>query len=166
MRLIAFIFVFLTSLHGAAQQQGSDSNFEMTVQLGKMLPSQIDGLTEILSAYSLRGAYRMTNYNLEFGYLGASGEGATWHDLSLSARADVPFEDLFGQVYIGIDVINYSASSDEETTGGGHVGGGISMKVARGMWFRTEMKFNFNPGVAMFILFGLTFDFESGGSAT
>lgn len=162
---LIFMFCFFGTTVHAQEQAGSD--YELTFQVGKMLPSQIDGVTEIMSAWSIKGAYRLSAYNLELGYLSGTGEGSTWSDISLSARADFPLEDILGQIYVGLDLIEYTGTGiSKQSSGGGHIGGGISMKIARGMWFRSDMKFNFNPGVSMFIMFGLTFDFEgeSGGA--
>ena len=161
-RLFLFLGCIFSTL-GVKAERSYDGAFEYGFHMGRVLPDQIDGVTEILSSWGVHGTYLRESSNIELDYSSGQGDGAQMSNLSLSLRADIPVEDLIGMIYFGGSVVHYSGSSTPETTtGSGHVGCGMMMPLARGIYFRTDMKFNFNPGVAMVINFGMTFDWDSG----
>ena len=163
---------FFLALSGPAFAQGqggddlnSNVSSEFGFHLGKLLPAQIDGVTEIMGLWGLRGGYRTGNHGfVEMGFIGGNGEGAKWANLHISLRADMPIEGLVGILYMGIDATRFQgAGMEEKIFGGGHVGGGIYANISPTVWFRGEMKFNVNPGTSLYIGFGFVFRFQGGG---
>jgi hypothetical protein len=70
----------------------------------------------------------------------------------------VPVEQLVGFVYLGADAVRYGPQGgDLSLLGSGHVGGGVQALLADAVWFRGDMKFNVNPGTALYIGFGFVF---------
>ena len=48
---------------------------------------------------------------------------------------------------------------------GGHVGGGFTAHLGDLLWFRADMKFNLNPGTALYIGFGFEWRQQGGNDA-
>ncbi len=161
---LSFLLFVLPISQAAAQDGGAESKGAMDwgFHVGRMLPNQLDGATEIVPSWGLYGSYMMDRFKFETGVINATGAGVDYLDLHFTLNMNMPVEDLYGIVFIGVDVIKYSGVSvAESVTGGAHIGGGILMPMAEGIWFRTDMKFNINPGVVMFINVGMTFDIGS-----
>tara|TARA_B100000749_G_C18450166_1_gene476219 strand:+ start:56654 stop:57175 length:522 start_codon:yes stop_codon:yes gene_type:complete len=168
-RLLALLLI-LIGPYAFGQNQSESAllqeldGYEFGFHMGRLLPNQIDGATEIIPLWGLRGGIGWGGVTTEFGYIGGNGEGVKWNDVHISARANIPVETLVGHVYIGIDLIDYQGANGEEITrGSGHVGGGILNRIAPGVWFRGDMKFNVNPGTSMYLGFGFTIAVPSGG---
>lgn len=144
---------------GGADPTGQNVAWEWGVHGGNLLPNQIPGLTEITGLGGVRGGYRIAQGGfLESGIATGSGYGASWTNLHLAARMEIPVETLVGHVFAGFDAIYYQgAGRDEKLFGGGHVGGGIQAQLGGTVWFRSNMKFTVNPGTSMYIDFGIMF---------
>lgn len=148
-----------------AQDENSQISSEFGFHLGKLLPAQIEGVTEIMPLWGLRGGFRFGQGFMEFGGIGGNAYGAEWANLHVSLRADMPIEGLVGILYLGGDVTQFKgAGMESKVFGGGHVGGGVYIKISPTVWFRSDMKFNVNPGTSLYIGFG--FVFRLGGTST
>lgn len=161
-----FILLFISGGSAIAQSSesdptGSNITWEWGLHAGNLLPNQIPGLTEITGLGGVRGGYRLApGAFLESGLATGSGEGATWTNLHLAVRAEIPVETIVGIVFAGVDGIYYQGVGQEKKLfGGGHVGGGVQALLGGSVWFRSNMKFTVNPGTSMYIDFGLMFRF-------
>lgn len=99
----------------------------------------------------------------------AHARGVDYQMLSLSVRADFePVQHFLAIVYAGPDFHYYEGENrPREMAWGGHVGTGLMMHISDTLWFRSEMKFNMNPGTALYLGFGLvlrSLGGDSGGS--
>lgn len=164
-RLKLYIFIILCPLLAFGQEEQGPQEiqdnvvFEMGAHMGNILPNQVPGLTEITGIGGIRGAYRVAPFTFaETSFAAGNGYGAQWKDLSISVRADLPVENILGFVYIGPDLIIYQGTDRaQKLFGGGHAGGGMMMQLGGTTWFRFDMKFNVNPGTAMYISAGVVF---------
>ena len=152
---------------GASAQQGADDVtganviYEFAPSGGQILPNQIPGMTEIIGLGGARFGFRMApRVFFDTGFMSGNGEGVQYRNVFGSVRVDIPVETLVGVVFLGADALNYQGvDKDLKTFGGGHVGGGVQALLGGSVWFRSNMKFNINPGTAMIIDFGLSFRF-------
>ncbi len=140
---------------------------EMSFHLGTLLPNQIDGVTEILPMAGLRFGLPTKGGLVELGAANAHAYGTDYDIFSASFRADfIPLEQFVTFIYAGPDFHYYSPPGQDYTTAwGGHVGSGLMMHISDTMWFRGDMKFNMNPGTALYIGFGLIFRSKASGEA-
>ncbi|MDZ4662152.1 MAG: hypothetical protein SGJ18_11100 [Pseudomonadota bacterium] len=146
---------------------GQNVGSEWGFHLGSFLPNQIDGITEILPMWGLRYGFKTKRGFIEAGADFSKAMGTRFSSLSLGVRGDIPVQSLVGHVSLGLDIHQVIPPDTEHTTylGGGHVGGGIMALVGGDVWFRTDMKFNFNPGTSLYIGFGFIFRFPEGTDA-
>lgn len=154
------VLALLLSAQSAWAQQGSGSKMEFLLEGGSILPDQIDGVSEILPAWGLGVGLATTPakaYLLEF--INATSEGVQLYNVALSARADFDVSSLKGIVSGGADLVGLERPGHEGRNyyGGAHFGGGMMALISKGLYARMNMKFNLNPGVSMFIGFGLLY---------
>ncbi|MEZ4873802.1 MAG: hypothetical protein R2827_16485 [Bdellovibrionales bacterium] len=172
MKRFVFIFIAVQLLIAApsfAQETEADllaqmNGWEMGFHLGRLLPNQIDGVTEIIPLWGIRGGIGWGSVTTEMGYIGGNGRRSEWNDLHISARANIPVETIIGHVYIGVDLIDYVGVNGEQITRG---------QWSRRRWnpksagsrnsFRGDMKFNVSPGTSMYLGFGFTITMPDGG---
>jgi hypothetical protein len=145
---------------------GGNVGSEMGFHVGRLLPDQINGLTEIISGWGVRYGMKTSRGFIELGGNFHSGEGSTYNTLSVSMRGDIPVESLVAEVFAGFDLAQISTPLMGESSyvGGGHVGGGIMALIGGDVWFRSDMKFNINPGTSLYIGFGFEIRFAEGGA--
>jgi hypothetical protein len=168
LRLI-FISVLLSGLSAWAQAPGEDEEFlprafEFGVFGANLLPSDIDGVTEIMSIVGVRTGWSTSDTGaLEFGFFSGKEAGQEWNNASISVRSAIPVEDLVGLVFIGADVTRHIGVGESEVIlGGGHAGGGVMTNVSDDLWFRVDMKFGLRPGTTMMIALGFTVRWPEG----
>lgn len=139
------------------EKESSKYGTEYQLHTGPLLPNQITGMTEIVKSWGGGVGIPLKAGVLECGAINGRGDGVEYYNPFVSLRGDVKFEDLFGIFYIGLDVLHYRPADSTEflTVGGGHVGTGIMIKGGGQLWFRSDMKFNVNPGTALYIGFGI-----------
>ena len=171
--LLIFSIILLAPLAQLWAQQGDNApynaGYEFGAHIGNILPNQISGVTEIQPQWGLRLGFGMGGAGTtEITANAGNGEGVKWKQLSVSARMDMPIEELVGIVFIGGDISMYETQTQEaKSFGGGHVGGGVMSLISRDLWFRMDMKFNINPGTSLYIGGGFMFRYgssEGGGS--
>ncbi len=161
--LLGFLLVAAPWASGQSPSEvdptGANVTWEWGLHGGNLLPNQIPGLTEITGLGGMRAGYRLTpGAFVDSGFATGSGYGASWTNLHLSARMEIPVETIVGLVFAGVDGIYYQgAGQDKKVFGGGHVGGGIQTLLGGSIWFRSNMKFTVNPGPSMYIDFGIMF---------
>lgn len=161
-----FIFVFLISfllinpLVFAQGQSGDSSKLEVFAELGSLLPDQIDGLDEILGMWGLGIGLSSNSKSYFFEYASGSGDdGEAVQDFAIGFRKDIELTGLAGMVGGGIDLFSITRANEEDKTyyGGVHFSAGIMALISKGLYARMNMKFNANPGVSMFLGFGLLY---------
>ncbi len=147
-----------------AQNQGGDddksaSNLEAGFHLGTFLPSQVSGLTEVTGMGGVRGGYRLNPTTVaEMSFTMGNGDGASYKNLSLDARFDVPIESFVTFVFIGLDATYYKGVGQNSLlVGGGNLGGGLMSQVGTSLWLRSDMKFSLNPGASLYFSVSLMF---------
>lgn len=159
-RIFIFIFLVLAQNQSLAQENadllGDNVGSELGFHLGSLLPNQIPNVDEILSMWGARYGLKTGRGFFEMGAYFASGYDAKLTQLSVSIRGDIPVESLVGEVFLGVDLNQVVSPGSTETVylGGGHVGGGVMALIAGDVWFRSDMKFNINPGTSLYIGFG------------
>lgn len=173
------VLAFAVALNvGAAWAQDDDSKdvggggqnvgWETGLLIGNLLPNQIGGVTEITGMGGFRAGYRLgpTSFG-ESTFISGNGHGVEWKNLSASIRMDIPVENFVGIAYVGPDMTYYknANSSSNRMIFGGHVGGGIQVRMGGTAWLRADMKFGLSPGTSMFIGLGLNFRFPGGGGS-
>lgn len=171
--LVILTLGFCASLTAGAQaadeastQPGSDAPFEIGFHLGDLLPNQIPGITEIMGIGGLRTGIRLSPQSyFEGGFIAGNGSGQQWKNIHADIRMDIPVQNLVGLAYVGADS-NYFKGAGHATSlvFGGHVGGGIQAHLSGSAWFRTDMKFSFNPGTSLYFGFGLVWRLGSSGN--
>lgn len=158
--VILFIIAF-ASLSWAQQKEDEKSDTkpmpEFSLTTGPLLPNQIEGVTEIMPTWGFRYSVPKKAASIDYGMLMSNAKGVTLYDAYLSLRANIKVETLIGIAYIGPD-IHYDkvAGGESKTYFGGHIGGGMMMQIGGLLYFRTDMKFNVNPGTSLYIGFGFS----------
>ncbi len=171
-RCFVLALSLLTSLSAFAQEppageEVKPSGSEFGVHTGPLLPNQIEGMTEIQPTWGLRYSTSFRTGFLEASFANSRANGVIYYNGFLSYRYDVVVEGMVGMIYAGIDVHQWSYPPTDATklVGGGHLGSGMLFPVGDAMWFRSEMKFNLNPGTALYIGFGFVLRFPDGEGA-
>lgn len=161
----AFCLCFLPSSvlfaqAGGGGSSGGESKMEVIVEAGKLLPDQIDGLTDNVSMFglSLGLSKKDSSYFVQYA-LGSNDEDGKFQDIALGYRKDVGVNGLYGSVGGGIDLFKITREGLEDSNyyGGIHFSAGVMTLISKGLYVRMNMKFNFNPGVGMFLGFGILY---------
>ncbi len=166
---LVILLVFASSIASAQEESadltGINVGSEVGFHVGRLLPDQINGLTEIISGWGVKYGMKTSRGFIEIGGNFHNGEGSNYNTVSLSMRGDIPVESLVAEVFGGIDIAQISTPLMGESSylGGGHVGGGIMALIGGDVWFRSDMKFNINPGTSLYIGFGFVIRFAEGG---
>jgi hypothetical protein len=142
-----------------AQDAGSSSTYEFGFHLGDLLPNQIPGVTEVMGMGGLRAGVRVSPVAVaEAAVTTGNGDGAEWKNADLGVRLDMPIDTLVGFVLLGADLTDFQGvGQSEQIAFGGHLGGGLMTSLGGSLWFRSDMKFMFNPGISLYIDFSLLF---------
>ena len=150
-------FLFLSSKSWS--QEKGDGKLEIYLEGGRLLPDQIDAVDETLGMISLGLGWATPAKSTYLQYGTASDAGVKYQDYSLGLRKDIAVSGLASVVSGGVSVIGLARPGHEGTNYylGGHFGGGIMALISKGLYARMNMKFNVNPGVAMFLGFGLLY---------
>lgn len=147
-------------------QKKADFGEAYGLHIGPLLPNQITGMTEIMPALGARYAFPLRQGHAELGLINANAWGTSYYNFSASYRGDFSLDDMFGLMFIGLDTHYYNAPSETyKLFFGAHVGGGFAIPVGDKLWFRSDMKFNMNPGTALYIGFGFEWRAAGGGGA-
>ena len=140
-----------------AQNSQNPWSIEYGLMMGSFLPDQIDGVTEIQPFWGGRFGWSTgMRSSIELRALNSTAKGTKYNIGSISFRSELPSELMALMVYGGLDAHYYSISTNEDfnSTGGVHVGAALTTLLGDILYFRTDMRFNFNPGVGLFIGFG------------
>ena len=140
-------------------QLATASNTYLGIHGGYILPSQIPGVTEIMSVAGARISFPQQVTWIELGLLDANAKGTTLYNANLSLKANIPLQSFYAFMLLGADFTYYTPPNTGTSLSapGGHVGAGLGTTISDAVHFRSEMRFNFNPGVTMDILLGLEF---------
>lgn len=167
--LMCIIVLTIFSAHAQTPEGGGEgqepTGSEFGIHTGPLLPNQIDGMSEIQPMWGLRYGTSFKKGMLEASLANSRAEGVIYYNGFLSYRYDVTLEEVTGIIFAGLDLHQWSSPPDDSTrmVAGGHIGGGMMLPIGDAMWFRSEMKFNLNPGTALYIGFGLVLRFPDGG---
>jgi hypothetical protein len=161
------ILIFIHSTFALAQSEDSEevTRTSASTHIGVLLPNQIEGVTEIMPMWGLRYTFPYRGKSLvEIGLANSQAEGVTINEGSIAFRGDFPIQDLKMIAYLGANVLYYAPENEDFTTDfGGFIGGGFLANISDALLFRTEMKFNVNPGTSLYIGFGFEVLFGEGG---
>lgn len=156
---LLFLIVIVTHTFSVGAQEQEDKNKIGSVfglHTGPLLPNQVPGMTEIMPVWGVKYGAPVRKGLIEFGVANSRSVGVIYYNGSISMRGDFNLDDMFAVTYAGLDIHYYSpAGSTFNSYFGGHVGGGFAAHLGDLLWFRTDMKFNLNPGTALYIGFGL-----------
>jgi len=152
---------------GSAGSAGSaaEPSYEVGIQLGKLLPDQIEGVTEIQGLGGIRAGMRLAPRSyFEMGFITGNGEGQQWKNLHADLRMDMPVENIIGIAYVGADTVYYRGHNGggQKIAFGGHLGGGVMAHISGLTWFRADMKFGFSPGTSLYIAAGFVWRLGGG----
>ncbi len=166
--MMVLFLVFFCGIVNAQEEkdEGKDKKFGQVygAHTGPLLPNQIVGMTEIMPVWGVRYGFAVRKGTLEFGVANARAKGVEYYNGSASIRGDYNIDDMFAIVYTGLDTHYYApAGGTFNMFVGAHVGGGFAAHLGDLLWFRTDMKFNLNPGTALYIGFGLEWRQPAGG---
>ena len=156
--LVLSIFIFCGALPLQAHAQFSAStNSYLGVYTGDLLPSEFAGVTEIMPLVGATFGIPQQNSWIEIGIWDANAKGTTFCNLSASLKVNVPLQGLYGILLFGVDYNYFETPNAGSYTsaGGGHIGAGLGAPITDALHFRSEMRFNANPGVNMSITVGL-----------
>ncbi len=171
-KLFMIVFSFLLCVQSTFAQEekdeGKDKKFGSIygIHTGPLLPNQIQGMTEIMPVWGVRYGLPVRKGMLEMGVANARAYGVEYYNISASIRGDYNIDDMYALIYAGIDSHYYSPNGAPfNMYFGAHVGGGFAAHLGDLLWFRTDMKFNVNPGTALYIGFGLEWRMAAGEGA-
>lgn len=166
MRRLLFALLLVASPSFAQQpEQDKKIGFEWGLHTGPLLPNQIEQVTEIMPMWGARVGFPNRNAMVEIGATSARAYGTSLYNGHISYRGDITVESLTGIFYAGLDLYHITPPEQSgRTEGGGHVGAGLMTLIGDVAWFRADMKFNINPGTALYIGFGITFRLPDSGN--
>lgn len=134
---------------------GRSVKYEVSLHMGPLLPDQIPNVTEILPTWGAGVGIRAGDGILEVGGTISRGRGVEFYSTAMSYRIDLPLQGLVAHFLFGPDFHSYQAADRvKKSFGGGHLGGGVLTLISENLWFRSDMKFNVNPGYSLYIGFG------------
>ncbi|MBK9294615.1 MAG: hypothetical protein IPM57_09240 [Oligoflexia bacterium] len=178
------IFIALAALPSFAQEEQEEAKIggvpakfatmskEVSFLCGPFLPNQIEGITEGIPLCGGRFAFKTANNRyLEINFLSGSSKAQRYILGSLSIRGDTAFDDIIASVYVGGDIHYPTRPFYDPTTGiatgdstsiyfGGHLGGALWAELTDGLYVRSDLKFNLNPGTSLFLGFNLVLRFD------
>ncbi|RME14987.1 MAG: hypothetical protein D6797_07610 [Bdellovibrio sp.] len=168
MKLFIFLSLFISSTTALAQiSEKQKPGYEVGAFLGNFLPNQIDGVTEItpLSGLRLTLSNASADTYYEIGVMTGRAYDVEWTNAFLSIAIRYPIESITGIFYIGGDYHGYKTSVDAplQSMGGGHIGGALMTNIRNSLFFRSDMKFNINPGTSLYFGFSFVFFIPSSG---
>ena len=138
--------------------EGGDSpTFEIGGTVGRLLPSQVDGVDEVMSLGGVHLGYNLgPMFYSQAHFLAGNGEGQSWKSLGVSARMDQKLEEFLISVYAGVQsTISSGPTASEKNELGAFVGGGLMANAGGPTWIKLDMNFGFGPGTTLFISLGL-----------
>lgn len=161
---ILFLLFSIFSVSAWAQDQAAISPaWEVGALVGRLLPNQVDGVTEVMSLGGVHLGYRLSPMVYAQGHLHTgNGEDQTWRNLGLSLRMDQPLEDFLVSVYAGgQSTLSAGHGTKEKNELGAFVGGSLLASTGGPTWLKLDMNFGFGPGTTLFISLGLLLRFGS-----
>lgn len=170
-KFILFVFILLPFYVFAqgVEKEGKTSSppgQEFSFHMGPYLPNQVDGVDEIQQTWGMRYGLKSAGPSaVEFGVTNSHAHGVDYFTTTLSLRGEMPLEDMYATFLFGLTGHYYKPASNSAylSSAGLHMGSGMMMHVAGEVWFRSDMIFNFNPGVALYIGFGFLYRFSGSG---
>lgn len=171
--LFAYVVIIFFCVTSRAQSDDSvggldpsyNSQYYAGFHVGKLLPSQIEGVPDIIGLGGVRAGYRLaSNTVLEGGLVVGNGLNLQWkwRDAQVDLVTELPIEGMLALALVGADILYYSGQGvGNRLVVGGHAGGALLMHLSNICWFRTDMKFGFTPGTSLYI--GAGFEFRWGG---
>ncbi len=164
--LLAFFVVISNSTAFSQEEEENEVSVQprFSLHVGSLLPNQIRGVTEIQPVWGIRYGFPNGKKSLiEVGFGYSQAEGVQLLDSFARIRGDFPVEDLLMMAYVGGDIWYYSPEEEEfKVDFGAHFGGGFIAHIASNVAFRSDMKFQLNPGTSLYIGFGFEILLDGG----
>lgn len=156
-RLIILLVTFTCATLWAQQDSQGPAWSEIAVHTGPYLPDHVEGVTELLPSWGMLYAFGEGDFGYEFSWMNANAKATQYNNASIAMRLEIPIADLFGLFMAGVDAHYYQGPEDQtfRFSPGAHVAAGVSGHIFRKAWGRALMKFNLNPGTALYFGFGL-----------
>jgi hypothetical protein len=134
----------------------STSGYEIGVHAGPFLPSKIKGVTEVMNATGFRLGMGNDSGKWELDTLFARGEGQEYKSAQLDYRYNLPSQLLDVHALFGVHADQYaSPGRPTATSGGAHIGAGVSFAATANFGLRTDFKFRIAPGTSLYVGVGL-----------
>lgn len=164
MRQLKTILILILFSVSAFSQEAEDSpynyGFAWSIHTGPFLPNQINNVTEIQPSWGLRFTFpkNFGKASTDWGVTNSHAKGVDYFNYYISAKTEVPFQDLITVVYLGLDGHSYRTGLNNYTNDfGGHFGMGLITHLGGNTYWRMDMKFNVNPGTSLYLGFGFEF---------
>ena len=157
-KLFIAMMLVTTTAWGQSTTSGSD---EIGFYLGNMLPSGIDGVTEILPVFGGRYGIQTARVGVvELGLFNTHASGVDFTTFEANLRGAMPASPGIDILYFGGLDFNYYRPENEDSRKnitGFHLGGGTMLQITDTLWIRGDLKFMAGPGQSLFLLAGLIF---------
>ena len=145
-QLLAFAALFspFASVTAEAQTNNDSPQWEVGAVVGRLLPSQVDGVTEVMSLAGGHFGYRLSPmlYS-QLQVVSGHAEGQKWKNLGLSIRYDQPLEDFLVSFYGGAQsTISSGQGNSEKNMLGAFVGGALLASTGGPAWLKMDMNFD------------------------
>lgn len=158
------VLAFVVSPLPVFAQSGSANSDEVSLFVGSHLPSNIEGIKEVLPVFGARYGWATNRLGMvDLGFSNTHAKGVDFTNLSLSVRGSIPFDDgIVAMIYGGGDANWYSPENvnKRKLEGGFHFGTGAMVMATNSFWFRGDLKFMGGPGQNLFLLFGVVFQLD------
>lgn len=161
-KVFIFLSLFLVAGGALAQESANLSpQWEVGAAVGRLLPDQVDGVTEVMSLGGAHLAYRLSPMvYAQSHFLTGNGHGQSWRNLGLSVRLDQELQDFLVSIYGGAQsTLSSGPGVKESNEFGGFVGGGLLMSTGGPTWLKMDMNFGFGPGTTLLISLALLLRF-------
>lgn len=149
----------------AHAQSGTTHGDDFSFFLGHHLPSQIEGVADILPVFGGRYGFGTNFGAIELGLQNSHAMGVDFTTLTLDVRGEFPISaGVSGLLYAG-PVLNYYTRKNTEnrlTEYGLEAGTGAMMLVSDTLWLRADLKYMGGPGSSLYLLFGVVLRTGSG----
>lgn len=141
---------------GAATEGQGFPGSQIGVFVGHLLPDQIPGVTEITTMSGLRFSSSLGRGLWEINAQTGRASGVTYNLIDALFRYDTVVEGLVAMVSGGAAFHRSKGAEETNMKFGAAVGLGLLIPFSANFGFRTDMKFYFNPGVALLITYGFS----------
>ena len=155
--------VVLTMSCFATQARADDSSAnpdEFGIEAGYLLPSMINGMSEVMPVWGLHYGMGISIGEVEFDGVSSHAAGSDYYNLAAGLRGSTPIFPAGNAIFFGgVDETIYrtSLSTTNRMKLGLHFGAGLMLKIVNTVWFRTDARFISGPGSILAVNLGLVY---------